>query len=209
MAAAAHVVVAVLLEALPCRDPRARLGDRGDVRGRIGNRPAEHVVVDPLAADDRVGAAARRRERQDAGLREQARALRGVDVHLDERVAGDARHAVEARERAVHERVRRGHELVEGSRPLPDDVVDELLGLLAHERAHAGLERRIEIHVTHERVEPADAEQLSVEEPNHVLRRRVGHQPLRLRRGCPPSCGACRRVAASRSCGSGAEPQKR
>ncbi len=77
------------------------------------------------------------------------------------------------------------------------------LRLLAHERAHAGLERRIEIDVAHERVETANAEQLPVEEPSDVLRARVGDQALRLVEDTAFGRG-CRRRRV-RSCWSGAE----
>ena len=149
--------------------------ERRDVGRRRGGRGAEHVLEQPLAAQDGRRAVRVRRHRQQAPLAEQAAAgvMRALQLDPPEVVAVDPRHSVMPRQPFVDEGVIGGQQ-VEDAPVVPHLAVEEERHLPLHRLAQVGIEVRKRLRVGRHQPDVPEVEPLPAEVVDERLRARIG-----------------------------------
>ena len=183
MAAGAHRIRAVLRHLLAHRQHLRRVPlflQLGHVCRRRRRCRAENVFQDPLAADHRRGPVRTRRPGQNRALSQQpaAHAVAGKR-NLPEALAIDAGNAVVLRQPLVQERVVRV-EQIEDAAILPDDAVEEQLGLAAEGLPQVVVKVEEQLGAGPEPVNVADLQPLAGEVAHQRLRPWIREHPLHL-----------------------------
>ena len=178
---------------------RVRDVGRGRRRRRI-----EQVLQDPFAAKDGRSARGIRRDRQDAGLCENAAAMRiGREIDAAELAALDVRNAVEGGQALIQERVIGVDEIEDGAVVANDGLKEELGSRCCMSRRSSFVELGELSGIGLEAIEIADLEPLAAEVVDESARLRIEQHAVDLRVQDFADCGGGAAAASWKSSSSG------